>query len=225
MNPKVRSQLKTSALQFQDGKTQSFIIRKRKVGKQKEFKLILSLDSRSHREFGAIDGVGFLFEWHGVFVHKGVGRGYKADGSVSVKHPSGNPRVPVVRGMVHKGSLLVKVLMGAVDIIGRYRGAILTTAAAYVSYPAAVRLLWLWESRKNREKGIDVDLSRLGNVRRKGLADRQVEDLKDSLWWGRMTEKYHQETGSAVVKSVQVSVEYARAFLSPEHYLSVQAFS
>ncbi len=93
--PKVRSKLKTSVLQFNDGKTQSFIIRKRKVGKQKEFKLILSLDSRSHREFGAIDGVGFLFERHGVFVHKGVGRGYKADGSVSVKHPSGNPRVPV----------------------------------------------------------------------------------------------------------------------------------
>lgn len=93
--PKVRSKLKTSVLQFNDGKTQSFIIRKRKVGKQKEFKLILSLDSRSHREFGAIDGVGFLFERHGVFVHKGVGRGYKADGSVSVKHPFGNPRVPV----------------------------------------------------------------------------------------------------------------------------------
>lgn len=93
--PKVRSKLKTSVLQFNDGKTQSFVIRKRKVGKQKEFKLILSLDSRSHREFGAIDGVGFLFERHGVFVHKGVGRGYKADGSVSVKHPSGNPRVPV----------------------------------------------------------------------------------------------------------------------------------
>ena len=30
-----------------------------------------------------------------MFVHKGVGRGYKADGTVSVKHPSGNPRVSV----------------------------------------------------------------------------------------------------------------------------------
>jgi hypothetical protein len=92
--PKVRSKLKTSVLQFQDGKTQSFIIRKRKIGNQKEFKLILSLDSRTHHEFGAIDGVGFLFERHGVFVHKGVGRGYRADGTVSVKHLSGNSRVP-----------------------------------------------------------------------------------------------------------------------------------
>lgn len=93
--PKVRTQLKSSTLQFQDGKTKSFIIRKRKSGKQKESKLFLSVNSRTHKEFGAIDGVGFLFERHGVFVHKGVGRGYKADGTVSVKHPSGNPRVPV----------------------------------------------------------------------------------------------------------------------------------
>jgi hypothetical protein len=93
--PKVRTQLKTSALQFADGKTQSFIIRKRKIGNQKEFKLILSLDSKTHKEYSAIDGVGFLFERHGVFVHKGVGRGYKADGTVNVKHPSGNPRQPV----------------------------------------------------------------------------------------------------------------------------------
>jgi hypothetical protein len=93
--PKVRTQLKTSVLQFADGKTQSFIIRKRKIGNQKEFKLILSLDSKTHKEYSSIDGVGFLFERHGVFVHKGVGRGYKADGTVSVKHPSGNPRQPV----------------------------------------------------------------------------------------------------------------------------------
>jgi len=93
--PKVRSQLKTSALKFQDGKTKSFIIRKRPSGNQKESKLYLSVNSRTHKDYGAIDGVGFLFERHGVFVHKGVGRGYHADGSVSVKHPSGNPRHPV----------------------------------------------------------------------------------------------------------------------------------
>ena len=93
--PKVRTQLKSSALQFRDGKTKSFIIRKRKLGNQKESKLFLSINSRTHKDFGAIDGVGFLFERHGVFVHKGVGRGYRADGTVSVKHPSGNPRRPV----------------------------------------------------------------------------------------------------------------------------------
>ena len=90
----MRTQLKSSTLQFQDGKTKSFIFRKRKSGKQKESKLFLSVNSRTHKEFEAIDGVEFLFERHGVFVHKGVG-GYKADGTASVKHPSGNPRVPV----------------------------------------------------------------------------------------------------------------------------------
>ena len=57
--PKVRTQLKSSTLQFQDGKTKSFIIRKRKSGKQKESKLFLGVNSRTHKEFGAIDGVGF----------------------------------------------------------------------------------------------------------------------------------------------------------------------
>ncbi len=93
--PKVRTRLTSSARQFQHGKDKSFIIRKRRSGKQKESKLFLSVNSRVHKDFGAIDGVGFLFERHGVFVHKGVGRGYKADGTVSVKHPSGNPRQPV----------------------------------------------------------------------------------------------------------------------------------
>lgn len=92
--PKVRSQLKSSARQFPHGKDRSFIIRKRPSGKQKESKLFLSVNSRVHRDFGAIDGVGFHFERHGVFVHKGVGRGYKADGTVSVKNPSGHPRQP-----------------------------------------------------------------------------------------------------------------------------------
>jgi len=86
--------LKTSALQFQDGKTKSLIIRKRPSGNQKESKLFLSVNSKTQKDYGAIDGVGFLFERHGVFVHKGVGRGYRADGTISVKHPSGNPRVP-----------------------------------------------------------------------------------------------------------------------------------
>jgi TP901 family phage tail tape measure protein len=74
----------------------------------------------------------------------------------------GQMLVPVVQGMVHKGSSLVQILMAAITVINRYKGVIITTAAAYVSYAAAVRLVWLWESRKNKEKGIGLVLDKLG---------------------------------------------------------------
>jgi TP901 family phage tail tape measure protein len=77
--------------------------------------------------------------------------------------------VPVVQGMVHKGSSLVQILMSLITVVNRYRGAIVTTAAAYVSYAAAVRLVWLWESRHNREKGIGLVLDKLGVVARTAL--------------------------------------------------------
>ncbi len=91
---KVRSRLQGSACRFPHGKDRRFVIRRRRSGNQKKSKLFISVNSRVHREYGAIDGVGFLFERHGVFVHKGVGWGYRADGTVSVKHPSGKPREP-----------------------------------------------------------------------------------------------------------------------------------
>ena len=73
----------------------------------------------------------------------------------------GEMLIPVVQGMVHKGSSLVQILMASITVINRYKGVIVTTAAAYVSYAAAVRLVWLWESRKNKEKGVGLALDKL----------------------------------------------------------------
>lgn len=81
----------------------------------------------------------------------------------------GEMLIPVVQGMVHKGSSLVQILMASITLINRYKGVIVTTAAAYVSYAAAVRLVWLWESRHNREKGIGLVLDKLGVVARTAL--------------------------------------------------------
>ena len=74
----------------------------------------------------------------------------------------GEMLIPVVQGMVHKGSSLVQILMASITVINRYKGVIVTTAAAFVSYAAALRLVWLWESRKNKEKGIGLVLDKLG---------------------------------------------------------------
>jgi hypothetical protein len=91
--PKVRSALKSKATRFTKGKTQSFVIR----GKQMEGKLSSSIQVKTKREGGAVELVSFSFERHGVFIHKGVGRGYEMSsgfvirtaksGSTAERHP------------------------------------------------------------------------------------------------------------------------------------------
>ncbi len=77
--PMVRSSLRGSARWFSDGKTESFVLRD--GGKQTEKKLAASIISKVGKEFGLANYVGFSFERHGVFVHKGVGRGYQSNGN------------------------------------------------------------------------------------------------------------------------------------------------
>ena len=76
--PKVRRMLINSARTFPDGKTEPFVMR----GTRVEKKLSSSIASRTRKSYGEIDTITFSFERHGVFVHKGVGRG----------HPISNPR-------------------------------------------------------------------------------------------------------------------------------------
>jgi hypothetical protein len=89
--PKVRTALKSSAKWFSDGKDESFVIR----GNQREGKLAESITSNYMLDLGLISRVGFAFERHGVFVHKGVGRKYPITGAQHVNHPSGKTRVAV----------------------------------------------------------------------------------------------------------------------------------
>jgi hypothetical protein len=96
--PKVRRALRSSARWFSDGKTESFVLRDH--GRQTEKKLAESIGSYTQKDVGSIFKIAFKFERHGVFVHKGVGRGYKADGhgfvNRTAKHPApGRERVAV----------------------------------------------------------------------------------------------------------------------------------
>ena len=50
-----------------------------------------SINSKVGKEFGLANYVGFSFERHGVFVHKGVGRGYKSNGNGFVSRTAKNP--------------------------------------------------------------------------------------------------------------------------------------
>ena len=71
----VNKSLRGSAYWFSDGKLSSTAIRN--GGKQLEKKLAESINSQVTRVYGLVSYIGFRFERHGVFVHKGVGRGYQ----------------------------------------------------------------------------------------------------------------------------------------------------
>ncbi|MGQ7868692.1 hypothetical protein [Sunxiuqinia sp. sy24] len=92
--PKVRRALRSSARWFSDGK-EGFVMR----GNRPEKKLAKSIGSYTKKDQGAINLVAFSMERHGVFVHKGVGRGYNAKGNGFVvrtaKGPVTRPRVAV----------------------------------------------------------------------------------------------------------------------------------
>ncbi|NQU84319.1 MAG: hypothetical protein HQ541_01030 [Mariniphaga sp.] len=90
--PKVRTALKGNVMRFSKGKSQSFVIR----GNQKEGKLLQSIKSTTGRESGEIDKISYQFERHGVFVHKGVGRGYKATNGFVIRTATG----PVTKSRV-----------------------------------------------------------------------------------------------------------------------------
>jgi len=50
-----------------------------------ERKLSDSLKSQTKQKYGVIDQASIIFERHGVFVHKGVGRGYRMVGGTVVR--------------------------------------------------------------------------------------------------------------------------------------------
>jgi len=87
--PKVRTALRSSARWFSDGKFESMVIRD--GGKQVEKKLAASINSKVSKEYGLANYVGFSFERHGIFVHKGVGRGYQSNGKGFVIRTAKNP--------------------------------------------------------------------------------------------------------------------------------------
>lgn len=84
--PKVRRALRSSARWFSDGKD-GFVMRKGRGEK----KLAQSIGSYSKKDQGAINMVAFSMERHGVFVHKGVGRGYNARGNGFVTRTAKGP--------------------------------------------------------------------------------------------------------------------------------------
>lgn len=80
--PGVNKELRSSASWFQHGKTEPFITRGTGTKQRQEGKLVNSIKPSTKQSFGEIDTITFSFERHGIFVHKGVGRGWEMKGKL-----------------------------------------------------------------------------------------------------------------------------------------------
>lgn len=81
----VRRKLVGSTLRFTKGKDGAVTRGIEKHQSRTEYKLKDNISYRTHQYLGQVDGVGYQFERHGVFVQKGVGRGYIMVGGVVVR--------------------------------------------------------------------------------------------------------------------------------------------
>lgn len=92
----VRNKLRSSATQFKKGKKTSMVERpsangpiSKKFGDKikpwEEYKLAEKLSYNVYKRFGVAEGIGFRIQQQGVWVHKGVGRGYQIRGGMVVR--------------------------------------------------------------------------------------------------------------------------------------------
>ncbi len=89
---KVTPMLRTSAKQFTKGKKVSSVKRKDKFNNERtEYKLAdkISYRLRNQRGTDLVEYIGFSFQRHGVFVHKGVGKGYAMYGGMVTRVTKG----------------------------------------------------------------------------------------------------------------------------------------
>ena len=80
--PGVNRELRSSASWFRFGKSEPFIMRGSGSKRRQEGKLVNSIKPSTRQSYGEIDTISFSFERHGIFLHKGVGRGWEMTGKV-----------------------------------------------------------------------------------------------------------------------------------------------
>lgn len=81
----IQRKFAASAARFTHGKGGAVTRGIQKNHSRTELKLNKSITNRADMHFGMIDYIGFNMERHGVFVHKGVGRGYVMEGGMVIR--------------------------------------------------------------------------------------------------------------------------------------------
>lgn len=61
-------------------------------------------------------------------------------------------------------SYFMKVMLAGYDIFVKYKGAIITTMATVIAYSTSVKIMSLWENRRNAESVISIAISKLRKV-------------------------------------------------------------
>lgn len=79
----VTRKLRTSAARFQKGK--EGMVKRKKPSPHDEAKLKDNLNYKIYKNYALAEGVGIKIERHGVFVQKGVGRGYIMSGGTVMR--------------------------------------------------------------------------------------------------------------------------------------------
>lgn len=81
----IQRKFAASAARFTHGKSGSVTRGIQKSHSRTELKLNKSITNRADMHYGMIDYIGFNMERHGVFVHKGVGRGYTMENGMVIR--------------------------------------------------------------------------------------------------------------------------------------------
>jgi TP901 family phage tail tape measure protein len=76
----------------------------------------------------------------------------------------GEKLTPIYGAAIHKASALLKVFGATVEFLFKYGGAIVYTAGLIAAYTVAVKLLTIWEARKNEQVGIGLILAKLNTA-------------------------------------------------------------
>lgn len=73
----------------------------------------------------------------------------------------GGKLTPAYTAVISKARLMVEIISTLADFFIKHSRAIAVTITTIVAYTAAVKIMILWESRSNKEKGIGLALSKL----------------------------------------------------------------
>ena len=109
----VTRKLKTSASRFQHGK--SGMVMRHTPSQHQEDKLKHNLNAKIYKNDGLADGVGIKIERHGVFVQKGVGRGYITSGGFVTRGKKTNKDVQLYAKAQNRAVASKKVTSGGMN--------------------------------------------------------------------------------------------------------------
>ncbi|MBK6285749.1 MAG: hypothetical protein IPF54_26515 [Draconibacterium sp.] len=100
----------------------------------------------------------------------------------------GEKLTPIYASTIHKASTLLKVFGATVTFLFKYGNTILFATGYLITYTAAVKILAMWEARKNTQIGIGLALTKTQSALAPLLAAINIAAMKlEILFMGKKT--------------------------------------